>query len=210
MHKPKLLVSLAVAFLSLAALSRINAQPLSIITGVLQTETGQPVDAVIRAARVRTPPARPGLGPAAPLTPQFVNVTTKAGSGAFTFTGLPAGMYELCVTVPDGGFVDPCLWEKSGVMVNVPDQQVVSGVVIAIKKASTLRVRVEDPSHLIRHSPAGTVVMAVVAPGGRFYPLIFGQQDDPPPHDVPPRLPEPAPDAKIAHTKRTQEPPCFQ
>src|SRR5438874_11332306 len=99
MHTPKLLVSLAIAFGYLASLNRVNAQPLSIITGVLQTETGQPVDAVIRAARVRTPPSRPGQAPAPPLTPQFASVTTKAATGSFMFTGLPARMYELCATV---------------------------------------------------------------------------------------------------------------
>jgi len=58
----------------------INAQPLSIISGILQTETGKPVDAVIRAARVRTPPSQRGQAASPPLTPRFVNVSAKAAA----------------------------------------------------------------------------------------------------------------------------------
>ena len=142
------------------------------ISGVLTTEDGRLVSAQIVAIKASPmPPAPP------------VRITTGAG-GSFSFTGMAEGPWELCPTLPAGGYIDPCIWERSGPMVTVTRGKTVSGVTIQLKKASTLQVRVDDPAHLVpittgtqgsgpSAAPAAGpfLMMGVIAPGGRFHPI---------------------------------------
>jgi len=72
----------------------------------------------------------------------------------------------------------PCLWDRTGVLVNLPPLQIIKGVTITLKKASTLRVHVEDPNHLIKNSPQGHLLMGVFGPRNRFYPILWQSADD--------------------------------
>jgi hypothetical protein len=133
------------------------------ISGVLTGDDGKAVDAVIRAART------------SPLPAVVSSVKTTAG-GAFQITGLPPGAYELCATAIAGGYVDPCLWEPSGVMVTLAAGQTATST-LTVKKASVLKVHVEDPNKLIKNSPEGAILMGVIAPGGHFHPVIAKNPD---------------------------------
>jgi hypothetical protein len=163
------------------ALSQIHAYAqsgnLAIISGVLQTEDGKRVDAVVRATRIPSAPVGRGRQAPTPGLSKHVRVSAQDKSAAFTFNGLEAGMYELCAFVPEGGYVDDCLWEQNGVLVNLPSPQIVKGVTIKLKKASIIRVHVDDPDHLIRNSPQGHLMMGVIGPGNRFLPMIRKNED---------------------------------
>src|SRR5262245_61040658 len=122
-HSAAVLVTIALSPVCLFA----QIGSLSIISGVLQTEDGKRVDALVRAMRIPSAPV-PGLAVAAPGLTKHIRVSAKDKDGAFSFSGLEAGMYELCATVPAGGYLDPCLWDKTGVLVNLPSLQIVKGV----------------------------------------------------------------------------------
>ena len=166
------LKALLCASVAAAGLPAQSSNNLSGISGVLTTETGKAVDAVIRAYLVNASPFAPAKSPAPSGPPVYAYITAKK-SAAFSFTSLAAGMYELCATVPDGGYVDPCLWEAHGVIVNVPANQVVTGISINLKKSSTLKVHVDDPSKAVRNGAQGAMAMGVFGSGGRFYPLVL-------------------------------------
>ena len=170
-HKPALLV-----FTLFPALAYAQSGNLSIISGVLQPEGGKRVDAIVRAMRVRSALSGPGRPVPVPGLTQYVRVSSKDRDLAFSFSGLDPGIYELCATVPAGGYLDPCLWDKS-VLVNVPASQIVKGVTITLKKASTIRVHVDDPDHLIRNSPKGHLLMGVFGPHNRFIPMVRKNED---------------------------------
>jgi hypothetical protein len=106
-----------------------------------------------------------------------VQFAVDAKSGAFSFNGLTPGTYELCATVIGGGYVDPCLWESTGLIVKVAAGQTISDVAFTIKQASTLRVRLEDSAKLVKNSADASILMGVMAPGGRFYPLVRKSTD---------------------------------
>jgi len=139
--------------------------PVSIgsISGTLQTEDGKSATAVIRALRISPLPT------GAPI------VVTSASATVFQIPGLPPGNFEICATVLAGGYVDPCLWESSGLLVTVKAGQTTS-TILTIKKASALKVHVDDPGKLIKDSPQAALLLGV-ATSGRVYPLLKKNED---------------------------------
>lgn len=130
------------------------------ISGTLHTEDGKLVTAIVRLRSRSNPSMRPiGVMPSA--------------SGAFAFTGLPSGNHELCATVSSDPYTDPCVWTSSGLPVTLQAGQVVTGVNLTVKKASTLQIHVNDAGKLIKGSREGALLMGVVAPNGQFFPAIL-------------------------------------
>ena len=129
------------------------------ISGTLRTEDGKSVSAVVRLRSRTNPTMRPVA-------------VTPAPTGAFTLTNLPAGNYELCASVSSDPYTDPCVWTPSGTPVTLQPGQTLTGVVLTIKKASTLKVHVNDPGKLIKDSREGAILMGVVAPNGQFFPAM--------------------------------------
>jgi hypothetical protein len=148
--------------LLLSALPALFGQsaPVGSIQGAFQTEDAKSATAVIRLAMIKPQPRTP------------VSVQTGP-SGSFSFSGLEAGTYELCASVADGGYVDPCLWEASGVLVTLASGQAATGVTITGKKGSTFRVKVKDAGNNVKRTPDSALMIGVIAPGGRYYPLVL-------------------------------------
>lgn len=139
------------------------------ISGVFKTNDGKSVAAVIRATRVMPTPASPAT-------------MTTAADGKFSFSGLTPGLYQLCASVPAGGYIDICLWEPSGLVVSVSAGKT-TPVTLQVNKSSKLRIHVNDPAHLLQSpgngkaKPDRYLVMGVVASGGRFYPVTQTAED---------------------------------
>ena len=102
---------------------------------------------------------------------QPLSVTPPA-SGAFAFTGLAAGSYEICASVPGDSYTDPCVWNGSGLPVTLNAGQSIVGVNLTLKKSSTLKVHINDPGQLVKDTPQGALLMGVVAPNGMMRPAI--------------------------------------
>jgi len=104
-------------------------------------------------------------------------LTTASGStGSFQLSGVPAGNYQICVTVQSGAFIDPCLWNTSGATIALAASQSLAGQVITVQQAAILHVRINDPQSLINipqsnGAPRG-ILMGVFALGSRFYSLL--------------------------------------
>lgn len=154
------LIPLVVLLLASAAILHAQSGNSASISGVLRTGEGISVVAFVRLGRTSPTPMSP------------VHVATDAKTGAFSFSGLTAGTYELCATVIGGGYVDPCLWENTGLIVKVAGGQTVADVAFTVKQASMLRVRINDPGKLVKNTPDASVLLGVMASGGRFHPLV--------------------------------------
>jgi hypothetical protein len=107
--------------------------------------------------------------------------TTSANNGTFSASGLAVGQFAVCVKDPTAGVIDPCLWTDSRTTVNVIAGSLTSGLVVRVKKASTVSVRVNDAAQaLVQKStdlyPPHVLVGAFDARGG-FHPAHEVQKD---------------------------------
>lgn len=136
----------------LAACSTLSGQTAGADAGVLngsvQDEAGAPLAGVrvayARQYRLVGPPGRAVLAPGESAA-RGVAVTDQ--SGRFEVASLPAGQYQVCLTVPDGAYLDPCKWE-TGTIVEV-DGAAVGVVKMVLKRGVLLRVRINDPKGLL-------------------------------------------------------------
>ncbi len=119
-----------------------------VLNGSVQDEAGAPL-AAVRVAYARQyalvgPPGRAMLAPGESAT-RGVTVTDQAGQ--FEITNLPAGQYRICVTVPDGPYLDPCKW-GTGTILKV-DAGAAVPLKLVLKRGVFLRVRINDPKGLL-------------------------------------------------------------
>jgi len=129
------------------------------ISGTLKTEDGKQVAATVRLRSASDPHMLP------------LSVTPPP-SGAFAFSGVPPGSYEICASVAAETHTDPCMWNGSGLPVTVKAGQSVTGADLTLKKSSTLKVHINDPGQFVKDTPQGALLMGVVAPNGQFRPAI--------------------------------------
>jgi hypothetical protein len=139
------------------------------ISGTVTTNDGKTVTAFIQVTMITPTHGRPtGL--------------TTAKDGSFHVSSLAPGTYELCAAAVGGGYLQHCLWDTSGLVVSVAAGKT-SQVAIQLKKASTLKVHINDPSHFVQPSKGpkdgspAQVMMGVFASGHRFYPLVQTASD---------------------------------
>ena len=139
----------------------LSAQPptTASISGILKTEDGKFVTATVRL-RSKTFPA-------------LHSSIAVSASGAFTLTGLPAGAHELCASVPSDPYIDPCEWTSAGFPISLQAGQALTGVTFTVKKASAVRVHINDSGKLLTNSTKAALFMGVLAPSGRFFPAVL-------------------------------------
>jgi len=129
------------------------------ISGTLKTEDGKQVTSTVRLRSAGDPRMLP------------LSVTPPP-SGAFSFTSVLPGSYEICASVAGETHTDPCMWNGSGLPVTVKAGQSVTGADLTLKKSSTLKVHINDPGQFVKDTPQGALLMGVVAPNGQFRPAI--------------------------------------
>ena len=123
-------------------------------TGTVLDEEGRPL-----AAFVRFIPQ--GSSVAGLLDAKSVN------DGTFTVADLPASAVEVCIQVPGGGYVNPCLWPSAKLI--LPSGASVTLLRLVAKKGSVVTIRVNDPSGLLEANPALPILVGIFAPGGMYY-----------------------------------------
>lgn len=107
--------------------------------------------------------------------------TTPAADGSFSVGGLAPGQFAVCVKDPKAAVIDPCLWTDSRTTVAVTAGNLSSGLVVRVKKASTVSVRVNDTAQALAQKateayPPHILVGAFDIRGG-FHPALEVQKD---------------------------------
>ncbi len=97
--------------------------------------------------------------------------TSADAGGAFALSGLPAGSYAICASVPGLPYLDPCKW-SAGPIVNV-SANATTGYTLALTKGVFLNVRISDPKHLLpqvkdRPLHAGKLIVGVKFGDGAY------------------------------------------
>jgi len=144
-----------------------TSQQTASISGTVVSSDGTPLTAIVAVNSNVTSTASI---PSPSLT------TTSTSNGSFQLSKVPAGTYQICVTVQSGPFVDPCLWNPGGTTIPLAASQSLASQVIRVQKAAVLHVRINDPQQLSNTeqsdgTPRG-ILMGVFAAGNLFYSLL--------------------------------------
>lgn len=115
------------------------------LAGSVSDESNKPVASAFIIATRDTLPAASGRA-------------TSAPDGTFRISGLPAGSYSVCVQVAGGAFLDTCEWSTSPLRIDVKAGQAVAGLLIKLKKAAILQVRLNDPANLLGPTSASRMM----------------------------------------------------
>jgi hypothetical protein len=82
-------------------------------------------------------------------TPQTLWSAASGTGGAFQVSGLSVGTYKICAQVPDSVWLNPCEWGLKPAQVTLSAGQPNATVKIVLSKGATVRIRVDDASHLL-------------------------------------------------------------
>jgi hypothetical protein len=160
----------------LLALSSAFAQPsatVGTLQGLVTDGQGAPLPgAQVRYRRLYKWVAGNGRQPVpAPGEAVVRAVVSVDANGAFLLTGLPAGDYAFCGSVPALPFLDPCKWAVE------PRVTIAAGgtskYTLVLARGVFLKVRVNDPMHLlppVKDGPmrAGNLIVGVRFGNGAF------------------------------------------
>jgi hypothetical protein len=110
------------------------------------------------------------------------NVTASAAKdGTFSAAGLATGQYAVCVQDPAAEVIDPCLWSDSRTTVGVTAGSLSSGLVVRVKKASIVSVRLNDTAQALVQRPGDQapphVLVGAFDSRGIFHPARQAQKD---------------------------------
>ncbi len=137
------------------------------IQGVVKDDSGKAVaGAVAVATGVGTP------------SHQSHTVTTTA-SGAYSFTGLEPGQYQVCVQLPGGPNLNPCQWSKP-TLITVAGGATTANQTTTAVKGSLLQVRINDPQKLMatnKSASASDIVVGILLPQALFQPMRLASSD---------------------------------
>jgi hypothetical protein len=100
--------------------------------------------------------------------------TTTANDGSFSVGGLATGQFAVCVKDPNATVIDPCLWTDSQTTVNVTSGNLSSGLLVRVKKASSVSVQVNDTAQALVQRPTDAypphVLVGAFDARGGFHP----------------------------------------
>jgi hypothetical protein len=97
----------------------------------------------------------------------FASVTNATGQ--VSFTGLPFGIYSVCVEPQNQLFVEPCRWSPPAT-VHLTSQNAGGTVNLAVQRGIPVDIRIDDPDGLLSSSAAVPAVVArIVTPQGPLH-----------------------------------------
>ena len=110
-----------------------------------------------------------------PAAGQFRANTITGTDGSFTFTGVPAGTFTICVQVPGSVYLNPCTWASSVPSVTLTVGQRASAGIIRLDEGRLLKVRLNDASRVLQADegkvPGAKVMIGVWTLEGLFVPM---------------------------------------
>lgn len=107
-----------------------------------------------------------------PATAPFSILARTGADGKFAAKGLPAGTYSVCPELPSSDLLATCTWSATWPTATVTANQTVTLAPITLALGVHLRLRLDDPSGLLKTGAAGAGVETwVTAGGGRQIPM---------------------------------------
>lgn len=166
-------VILLLAFATILAFAQTPA-PGAMVFGIVQSNAGAPIPgAWVTIYRDTIDPDKPA--------PPFMSGTASWKDGAFAFTGLEAGVYHFCASLPGSTWLNPCDWETKRVTAQLNANQIMKDVVVSLKRGIALPIRIDDPGGLLdenEKSRAGAhVLVGVGTASGMFQPAAVTAND---------------------------------
>jgi hypothetical protein len=103
------------------------------------------------------------------------------GNGAFVFTGLNGGTYQVCAQVPQTQWLNPCAWGTSPPALSLSASQPTSNVSVVMTKGVIVPIRVNDPQQLLAQNegitPGAHLLMGIGHPPFLFDDALIASQD---------------------------------
>jgi hypothetical protein len=97
----------------------------------------------------------------------FASVTDATGQ--VSFTGLPFGIYSVCVEPQNQLYIQPCQWSPPDT-VHLTSQNASGIISLAVRRGIPVDIRIDDPDGLLNSSsPSPGVVTRVVTPQGPLH-----------------------------------------
>lgn len=94
----------------------------------------------------------------------FASVTNATGQ--VSFTGLPFGLYSVCVEPQNQILVEPCRWSAPNT-IHLSSQSTSGSLNLAVQKGIPVEIRVDDPQGLLSSAATGNgMFVGVVTPTG--------------------------------------------
>jgi hypothetical protein len=107
--------------------------------------------------------------------------TTSGKDGTFSVSGLAPGQFAICVKDPLGTVTDPCAWRDSRTTVTVVANSPSTGVVVRVKKASVVRIRLNDAIQALAKKATDSapphVLVGAFDLRGMFHPALEVHKD---------------------------------
>jgi len=118
-----------------------------------------------------------------PATPAISRTTKSASNGTFNIGSLPAGSYIVCIQSNGlaGSHLDPCEWSNNPDTFTIAPGQSAFLRQALIKQASTLQIRINDPSQFLAprsvHEEPPEVTMELLTPSGKKVHPVLSSTD---------------------------------
>jgi hypothetical protein len=135
------------------------------IQGTILASDGQPVPrASVTAQRQRSTGEAP-----------FRASAFTGTDGSFVVSGVPPGVYRVCIQVPGTTFLNPCTWSVAPPSATVTSGQTSSVGTIQLETGYLVKARLNDSGRLLQSDegrvPGARVQVGVWTPNGFFLPL---------------------------------------
>ncbi len=141
-----------------------QAQPSA--SGRILDDGGKPIpSAIVYLQRQQPQQGDPGNAKKADSTPD----------GKFSADGLADGVYEVCVHMPDKGYINACHWLKTPPTITVKKGQAATNTDVPVQTGVKVQVRVNDPGRNLQVlGPVARppfLLVGVWSEKGFFYPM---------------------------------------
>jgi hypothetical protein len=112
---------------------------------------------------------------------QTLWTAVTAAGGAFHFTGLNDGAYQLCAHVPASAWLNPCEWGLQPTTLSLSSSQPNATVHMVLKKGAAVSIRIDDPGQLLSQNegrkPGAHLLLGVRNDASAICPARFLSQD---------------------------------
>lgn len=150
--------------LSLIPFVFATAQAVGSLSGTVRSDDGSPLVNTRVVVQLRAPGMQP-----------LVRAADTEARGTFTFTGLPAGIYEICAMPKAPGYFNSCASSNTAErLASVRAGETVTAPAITVHRTASLQVTVDDPADELAKA-SSRLVLQVVVPGYPPVPLTLTQ-----------------------------------